>query len=111
MRAAFRAGFLLSLLVCSLVRADSPPAQTALDRYVAEPDPSYRYELVDTLVGGGFSASVLRMTSQTWLTEKEVDHPVWQHWLTVVRPAKVGSAKALLFITGGGRDRGAPKSP
>ena len=85
--------------------------QTALDRYVAAADPSYRYRLVNTLPGDGFTASVLRLTSQTWLTEKEVDHPVWEHWLTVIRPAKVTSPKALLFITGGSRERAAPKSP
>src|SRR5215203_4098282 len=67
--------------------------RTALDRYVASPDPSYRYEVISTAPGDGVTVSVLRLTSQTWLTEKEVDHPVWQHWLTVIRPAKVGSAK------------------
>ena len=85
--------------------------RTALGRYVAAPDPSYRYELVSTLPSNGVTVSVLRLTSQTWLTEKEVDHPDWQHWLTVVRPSKVNSSTGLLFITGGGRDRAAPKAP
>ena len=89
---------------------DDTFAPTALDRYVAAPDATFRYDLVHTLPGDGFTTSVLRLTSQTWLTEKEVDHPVWQHWLTVIRPGKVTSPKALLFIGGGGRDRAAPKS-
>lgn len=89
-------------------RADASSPPTALDRYVAAPDPSYRYEVVNTLRDG---ATVLRLTSQTWLTEKEVDHPVWQHWLTVVRPGEVKSSTALLFITGGSRERAAPKAP
>jgi hypothetical protein len=29
---------------------------TALDRYVAAPDPSYRYELVETIRGDGYAA-------------------------------------------------------
>jgi PhoPQ-activated pathogenicity-related protein len=110
MRAAFRTWFLLSLLVCSLARADSPPAPTALDRYVAAPDPSYGYHLFDTLHGEGHTTSVLRLTSQTWLTDKEVDQPVWQHWMTITRPAQVKTNKSLLFIGGGSRDRGAPRA-
>ena len=111
MKAAFRAGVFLSLLVCSLVRADSPAAQTALDRYVAAPDPSYRYEVVNNTPVGALTVSVLRMTSQTWLTEKEVDHPAWQHWLTIVRPTELKTNKCLLFIGGGSRTRAAPRSP
>jgi PhoPQ-activated pathogenicity-related protein len=103
---------LVTLVICAAARAEprAGSPSTALDRYVAAPDPSYRYERVSSLPGNGFTADVLRMTSQTWLTEKEVDHPVWQHWLTIVRPAKVSSSKALLFITGGDRERGAPRS-
>ena len=112
-RATISAGLLFIVGICAAARADSaassPP--TALDRYVATADPTYRYELVTKLPGDAFTAYVLHLTSQTWLTEKEVDHPVWQHWLTVLVPAKVSSSKALLFITGGSRDRSPPSSP
>ena len=115
MMPVFRRGCGVSLVSLLAVLSIAPYAraddQTALDRYVAAPDPSYGYKLVTTLPGDGLTASVLRLTSQTWLTEKEVDHPVWEHWLTVIRPSKVTTTKALLFITGGGRDRAAPRSP
>jgi PhoPQ-activated pathogenicity-related protein len=91
-------------------RTDPASAPTALDRYVAAADSSFGYKVNSTFSSDGLTATVLRMTSQTWLTEKEVDHPVWEHWLTIVRPANVASPTALLFITGGSRDRGAPKS-
>src|SRR3954454_14050303 len=116
-RADLAAAILLLIAITgATVRADvqprtdpaSPP--TALDRYVAAPDPSYGYKVNSTFAADGLTATVLRMTSQTWLTEKEVNHPVWEHWLTIVRPGKVASPTALLFITGGSRDRGAPKS-
>ena len=111
MRIAPRATWvLLTLLVCPAALADSGPALTALDRYVAAPDASYRYEIVSTLRNGS-TATVLRLTSQTWLTEKEVSQPVWHHWLTVIRPAEVSSSTALLFITGGSRDRAPPPVP
>ncbi|MEM7542376.1 MAG: PhoPQ-activated protein PqaA family protein, partial [Pseudomonadota bacterium] len=63
--------------------ADAPPeiegaAQTPLDLYVATPDPAYRWEAVSEIEGDGFSATVIDLTSQTWLTEAEVDRPEWQ---------------------------------
>ena len=57
---------------------------TALDRYVAAPDPSYRYQLIETIPGDGYATHVLEMTSQRWRDEAEVDRPLWKHWLTVI---------------------------
>ena len=41
------------------------------------------------------------MTSQAWLTEAEVDQPIWWHWLVIVEPDEVVSDTALLYIGGG----------
>lgn len=95
------------LLVARLSRADD---QTALDRYVAAPDPAYGYRLVNTIKGPGQTTYVLELTSQQWLTEKEVDRPVWKHWLTIVRPDELKSSNALMVIAGGANDRPAPKA-
>ena len=97
----------ITLLSAPIARADE---QTALDRYVAAPDPAYGYTLVDTIKGAGQTTYVLELTSQKWLTEKEVDRPVWKHWLTIVRPDEVKSSKALMMIAGGANDRPAPKA-
>ena len=97
----------LALFVTSVARADD---QTALDRYVAAPDPTYGYKLVNTIKSPGQTTYILELTSQTWLTEKEVDRPVWKHWLTIVRPDTIKSTKALMAIAGGSNDRPAPKS-
>jgi PhoPQ-activated pathogenicity-related protein len=83
---------------------------TALDRYVAAPDPNFKWELAKTIPGEGYTAYVLKMVSQQWLTEKEVDHPIWWHWLTVIRPAVVDSDKGLLFISGGNNEGTDPPS-
>jgi PhoPQ-activated pathogenicity-related protein len=96
-------------LSCSSLRTDpsSPFAQiladpvTPLDRYVAAPDTNFTFRLVNTIPGDGFTADVLEMTSQAWLTTNEVDRPLWTHWLILVRPNQVASSKSLLFITGG----------
>jgi hypothetical protein len=51
----------------------SADKQTALDRYVATPDSAYRYQLLSTVKGDGFTMHVLEMTSQTWRSSAEVD--------------------------------------
>ncbi len=102
------AGFLASgLLSVSSLASE----KTALDEYVARPDPAYSYKLANSVTRDGMTISVLEMTSQKWLTEKEVNKPVWKHWLTIVRPAEVSGSTALLFIAGGSIDRPAPAQP
>jgi PhoPQ-activated pathogenicity-related protein len=91
-----------------LIGSRASDNQTALDRYVAKPDPEYSYKLVHTLPGDGGTAYVLEMTSQKWLTEQEVDKPIWKHWVTIIKPDQVNSKTGLLFITGGANDRPAP---
>ena len=85
--------------------------ETALDRYIAKPDPSYGWQLHHTMAGEGYKAFVISLTSQTWRSADEVDRPVWQHWLTIVRPNKATSNKALLFITGGSNRDAVPGKP
>jgi PhoPQ-activated pathogenicity-related protein len=92
--------------------APSRSSATALDRYVAAPDPSFAWKVVRELPADeGTVASLLEMTSQQWLTEQEVERPLWTHWISVVRPAKVTSDIALLFVGGGSNDRPAPARP
>jgi PhoPQ-activated pathogenicity-related protein len=85
-------------------------AETALDRYVKAPDPSYRYRLAATIPGDGYTAFVIEMTSQTWRAAGEVDRTVWTHWLTIIKPADVRHRKAFLYITSGSNNSAAPKS-
>ena len=81
---------------------------TALDRYVAAPDSSYRYELIETIPGDGYATHVLEMTSQRWRDESEVDRPLWKHWLTIIEPEQVGAGTALLIVGGGSNERKPP---
>lgn len=84
--------------------------KTALDRYVAAPDPAYHYKLLNTVEGEGYSASILEMTSQQWRSAAEVDHPIWKHWLTVVRPENVSTSTSLLIISGGSNEKPPPRA-
>jgi PhoPQ-activated pathogenicity-related protein len=83
-------------------------ADTALDRYVKKPDTTYKYEVVSTVRGDGYTTYVIDLTSQTWRQPSEVDRTVWKHWLTLVRPDHVDGATGFLFITGGSTKDKAP---
>ena len=91
--------------------AHAPVSQTALDRYVAAPDSNFSWKVLRDLPADGVQATLLEMTSQKWLTEREVERPLWTHWITVARPAQIKNDVALLFITGGRLDREPPKAP
>ena len=85
------------------------PAPTALDRYVHTPDPAYRYTLVNTAKEATHTVSLLEMTSQTWLSTREVNKPEWTHWVTVIQPATVKHRTALVFVTGGANNGKPPR--
>jgi PhoPQ-activated pathogenicity-related protein len=83
---------------------------TALDDYVAAPDPSYTYQLSESRPGFGYNAYIIRMTSQTWQSQAEVDQPLWQHWLSIIVPSNVAHSSALLTVYGGATDDPAPST-
>ena len=70
-------------------QATAAQDRTALDRYVAQPDPSYKDSAVKMTNEADYTWYVLEMTSQAWLTTNEVDRPLWKHWLTIVKPKTV----------------------
>ncbi|MEX2115103.1 MAG: PhoPQ-activated pathogenicity-related family protein [Pirellulales bacterium] len=93
---------LLVVQASRLLRAD----ETALDRYIATPDPAYAWKLAKTVPGDGYTTYIIDLTSQTWRSEKDVDRPLWKHWLTVVKPDNLKFHTAFLYIGGGSnRDR------
>lgn len=84
--------------------------ETALDRYVRKPDPTYGWKIAREVKGNGATQFIVDLTSQTWRTEKDVNRPVWQHWVNIVKPDKVTSKTAFLFIVGGANGSEAPGS-
>lgn len=88
-----------------------PEERTALDVYVAKPDPAYGWKLVSTIPGDGYKTYVLELRSQSWRKASEVDRPVWTHWLSITKPDKVSSDKAFLFIGEGSNGDPAPTKP
>src|SRR5882672_1920171 len=85
-------------------------ARTALDRYVHAPDTNYSFRLASTVKGDGYTTYMIDLISQSWLTTNEVNRPLWQHWLTLVKPDKLSSSTGLLFIGGGSHKANPPAS-
>src|SRR5438445_13742289 len=90
--------------------ANGKDERTALDNYVATPDPNYSFHLVKSVPGTNQTTFILEMTSQAWLTTNEVDRPLWKHWVIIVKPDSVTSSQSFLFISGGANDGKSPKS-
>eukprot|EP01133_Synstelium_polycarpum_P003424 gene3424-3889_t len=53
------------------------------DDYVNAPDDSYKWTLNNTIQGATYTAYILELTSQTWMTTTEVNKPVWMHWVSI----------------------------
>ena len=104
----FLAGALALSLLAGAPALANP--KNALDAYVAKPDPAFAWKVVGPVSGPGYHGAVLELTSQTWLTAKQVDKPLWKHWLTVIVPDKVEHKDAFLYITGGNNTDPAPKT-
>jgi PhoPQ-activated pathogenicity-related protein len=82
--------------------------RTALDRYVHAVDTNYSFRVANTIKGDGYTTYMIDMISQSWLTTNEVNRPIWQHWMTLVKPDQVTSSTALLMIGGGANRTNVP---
>ena len=100
------------LCLFSLLASAAPPKtaeRTPLDDYVHKPDPAYSWKVEKSIPGNPSTTAIIKLTSQKWRDKGEVDKPIWEHWLVVVKPEKLKTNKAMLIISGGSNDRGMPK--
>lgn len=84
---------------------------TALDRYVAKPDPAFTWRKAAEVRLEGAVAYTLDMVSQQWLTPAEVNRTEWRHWVQIVKPDQAAQSTALLIISGGSNRPGEPPRP
>ncbi len=92
----------------------------ALKNYVNAPS-TYDWEQLGAPIPGAnetpYLYYVLRMTSQTWRSEEDVNLPEWSHWMEVYVPFTNQGAVAdlnatsLLFIRGGNNASNPPNHP
>ncbi len=85
--------------------------QTALDDYVHSVDESYKYEVIERITGEGFTTYIVDLTSQTFLTNKDINRTKWKHWLIIVSPDQIKHTTGMLVIGGGDNDGSVPKEP
>ena len=102
--------FAIMIASFASVSLAEPPVgvkKTPLDLYVAQPDTTYEWKVENSSEENGMKTTVIRLRSQKWRTEKDVNRTIWEHWLIVSTPPKLKSNKAFMMIAGGGND-GAP---
>jgi PhoPQ-activated pathogenicity-related protein len=105
--------FWLALAATPAVPSAEPAAsgKTALDTYIAQADPTYAWQLVHAIPGDGYTTFVVDLKSQSWRAAPEVDRPVWQHWLVIVKPDLVKHDTAYLRIGSGRNGTPPPGKP
>jgi len=99
----------LFLFLSSCTTGEEKP-ENPFKAYLSEVDPAYTYELNNTIEGENYTAYVIRMTSQKWLSDDLVNQTEWWHWLTIVVPNQVDHTTGLLFIGGGDKNDPVPES-
>jgi len=81
------------------------PALSALDAYIHNNDPSFRWELVSHSNHEKGTDYVVNMNSQTW------QDIVWKHTMYIIEPANLTQPEhCLLYITGGANGDGPRES-
>lgn len=93
-----------------IARGQEPAMIEAVRQYVNEPDSAYEWNVTRHVKTGRTMVYTVRLTSQTWRTEKDVDQPVWEHWLLVVKPEDVAFDTGFLMVGGGSNNNAGPPS-
>jgi PhoPQ-activated pathogenicity-related protein len=110
LRAIFWTLMLISVSALPLA-AQQPRTKdrTPLDDYLEKPDPAYKWEVVKTVEGPVAKTTIIKLTSQSWRTSKEVNRTVWEHAVVISKPNKLTSNKAFLMISGGSNESRMPE--
>jgi len=90
-------GFLLLTTSTALTQVNDTSSDSALADYVALPDESHTWKLVQSARLGTAEYLEIKMTSQSWRGI------VWKHQLFIIKPSQVDPEvkHAMLFVTGG----------
>lgn len=94
-------GISLLMILVSCSHQDDKNTVNPFEEYLSNVHPAYTYELEETVEEEKYTAYVLRMVSQEWLTEEQTDQTEWWHWVTIVVPDTVEHNTGLLWIGGG----------
>lgn len=110
--AAWSRNWFQPMVLAAMLAFSAPVARSgALEDYVQRPDPAYSWSLFHE--EGGLLARYyfLRLTSQRWLDETQVDRPLWVHELRAALPRALfcgdsaRTSKTAVLIISGGRNK------
>lgn len=90
-------------LLTGLVQAQTAEVPTTLRDFVARPDDSFAWKLVDSQELDGARSYDVELTSQTW------QDIVWKHDLLVFQPANLKYPDHVLLYITGGSNKNKPK--
>lgn len=85
----------------ALAAEDPESLEEFLKFYVDKKDPSYEWNIKQDNKTEQFRYVLVELTSQTWLTQEEVNRTDWKHWLEIYIPNDRKSDVPMLFIAGG----------
>ncbi|MBL8823104.1 MAG: PhoPQ-activated pathogenicity-related family protein [Planctomycetia bacterium] len=90
--------------------AQQPKAlhRSPLDDYIHKADPVYGWEVIKSIDGEAVKTTIIKLRSQSWRNEKEVNRTVWEHAVVISKPKKLTSKTAFLMIGGGSNERPMP---
>jgi PhoPQ-activated pathogenicity-related protein len=102
--------FLLAVFVLIGTAPYTNAQETALDRYIAKPDPNYRFFHYATDNDFIYKTYFLHMTSQQWRSSAEVDRPLWEHTVMITVPLGLfsNSPETAILLINGGNNGGDP---
>lgn len=85
---------------------------TALDQYIAKPDPNYRYTHYHSASEVGYTTHFIHMTSQQWRTQDDVDRVLWEHEMNVTVPwlTHTNSPHTAILIINSGENGNPPET-
>ena len=106
-KSVFNIPFILVLIIT--ISSCEKNDNNQLKEYVHKKDSAFKYEIVETFSADTWKEYKIKMVSGTWLTEKEVNHTEWWHWITIIVPNNVLETEALLIIGGGSSKDRKPK--
>ena len=77
--------------------------KTLLIDYVNSHDSSFRYDMVDTIIGDGWKEYKIRMVSGSWLDKNDFDDNSneWWHWISVIVPDNLEKSTSMMVIGSG----------
>ena len=80
--------------------------KSLLRNYVNKYDPSFRYDITDTLLEDGWTEYKIKMFSGSWLDKNtfESNSNEWWHWVSMIVPNNLENNNSMMIIGSGSKN-------